>query len=137
MTDPTPSAPTAEMLAQEAKRLALIAFESGNDPTLESCYRAIDRLARLARFEPPTEGNIQAVATQRQPIVPEGMVLASARMPRCWGGGAREATRMTACVELAAAIAEMVVQRCSGGVGSRQPAPSIPAERASDRRAGG
>lgn len=37
--------PDVLAMAEEAKRLALIAFESGNEPSLQSCYREIDRLA--------------------------------------------------------------------------------------------
>jgi hypothetical protein len=90
MTDTTPSAPTAEMLAQEVRRLTLDFAHSEVRCVLNShtdIYWSLARerelirtrldtaIAALARSEPPTEGKIQAVATQRQPIVPEGWII--------------------------------------------------------------
>lgn len=68
MTTPTPSAPTAEMLAQEAKRLARAVRLKLTAQCISPCAKnaracddadkaldaAIDRLAALARSEPPT-----------------------------------------------------------------------------------
>jgi hypothetical protein len=82
---PTPSAPTAEMLNDMSLRVALdFADRPRTKTTMQAPADTMDELRRalrvlaaayraaLARSEPPTEGKIQAVATQRQPIVPEG-----------------------------------------------------------------